>query len=428
MTSFCHLPKEALEEILLRVPPKSLVSCKRVCKLWYAVINDQSFINRQLQISINDKRSSSITLALNWTRHGRPLNGKRVSRVDGKRILSVVTVHDKDEGDSDQLPCAIEEINLPVVPETEEKYFPMTFVGCHCNGIMCFHSHYYGSVDCESFLLCNPVLGEFKLIRTPFIPSFMFAGAGFGYDPKFNDYKCFKLLSGIGKNITRAFVHVLGTDFWREIDFGLNRCYLSSEGVYCNGFYYWWNMGYQYSEQMILSFDLSEEEFHEIQPPKCARDSRRERWNLALWKESVVCFARHSLSLDMWVMNNYSSGVDSSTHWTKLLTVGPLVSIISPLSFWKDDELLIQTRDEEIVSYNLHSRRQRKLPLRGLRGLHSHAYLYTPSLVSIRKRQSGDAKGKKRGFNILSFNQEKKEEIQMGDHAYLYCDGWWECG
>ena len=283
MTSFCHLPKEVLEEILLRVPPKSLKCCKRVCKLWHAMISDQSFINKQLHVGNSNKHSLSITMCLNWTRQEASL--------EKRRVFSVVTIHDKDEGGDDQLPCVVEEISLPPVPEIEKEYFPVNLVGSHCNGITCFFEHRTSTK--ETFVLCNPELGEFKLLHTPVLDlGLMFAGAGFGYDPKANDYKCFKLFCSVrDEKVSRALVYTLGTDSWREVKIDLNYCcYVKAGGVYCRGVYYWWNMGSSNSKQMVLSFDLSEEEFHKIQLPEHAQDPRLNVSRLAVCNKSVVFF------------------------------------------------------------------------------------------------------------------------------------------
>lgn len=392
MTSFCHLPKEVLEEILLRVPPKSLKCCKRVCKLWYAMISDQSFINKQLHVGNSNKHSLSITMCLNWTRQEASL--------EKRRVFSVVTIHDKDEGGDDQLPCVVEEISLPPVPEMEKEYFPVNLVGSHCNGITCFFDR--TSVK-ETFVLCNPELGEFKLLHTPVLDhGLTFAGAGFGYDPKVDDHKCFKLFNyARDPNRNRALVYTLRTDSWREIKIDLNGCcYLNSEGVYRRGVYYWWNMGTSKSKQTILSFDLSEEEFHTIQLPEPLQRPRSMMRKLALWNESVVCFVsakncRHSTSFDMWVMADdyYIGGVDGSTYWIKYLTIEPLVSIRSPLAFWKVDELLMQTGDGRFVSYNLVRKKFRRLPMQGIPGS-GHAYLYSTSLISIKTRKDVKHKGK----------------------------------
>lgn len=45
--------------------------------------------------------------------------------------------------------------------------------------------------------------------------------------------------------------------------------------------------------------------------------------------------------------------VEGCTSWTKLLMIGPLACIHSPLAFWTEDELLPESRDGLIVSYNL---------------------------------------------------------------------------
>ncbi|EXB53984.1 hypothetical protein L484_022953 [Morus notabilis] len=40
----------------------------------------------------------------------------------------MVTISDKNEGGSDDVPCVVEEISLPPVPETERANFPVTLV------------------------------------------------------------------------------------------------------------------------------------------------------------------------------------------------------------------------------------------------------------------------------------------------------------
>ncbi|GMN38697.1 hypothetical protein TIFTF001_007925 [Ficus carica] len=331
MKSFCHLPKEVLEVIFLRVPPKSLKSFKRVCKSWYAIINDQSFIDKQLHNSIDNKYSPYVTFCLNWTRQD-------VSSLEKIRVLSVITIHDNDRGDGEHLPCVIEEMSLPPTPEIEKHIFQK-----------------------ETFVLCNPELGEFKLLHTPCLdPEFMFSGAGFGYDPKATDYKCFKLFGSVrDEKVSRALVYTLGTDSWREVKIDLNHCcYVKAGGVYCRGVYYWWNMGSSNSKQMVLSFDLSEEEFHKIQIPEHAQDPRIKVSRLALWNKSVVFFisteySEHSTSFEMWLMADNSSGVEG---------------------------------DGRFGSYNLRSQKFRKLPMDGMVGpAGSHAYLFQESSFNQEK-------------------------------------------
>lgn len=235
-------------------------------------------------------------------------------------------------------------------------------------------------------------MGECKLLRTPcFWPPFMFSGAGFGYDPKVGDYKFVKVFSSVDLPLeSKAQVHTLLTDSWRDIDLKGIFCWLS-DGMYCKGFYYWWNGGLQGSENMVLSFDMSEEKFNRIQLPPIARRPNEKYRRLTMWNESVAFFisterSSLSISLEMWVMVDNFNGVEGCTYWNKHLTIGPLAGIHSPLAFWKDDELLMQARDGRILSYNLRTQKFKKLLIPGLViPSSSRAFSCIKSLISVKR-------------------------------------------
>ncbi|PON75412.1 hypothetical protein PanWU01x14_043790 [Parasponia andersonii] len=121
----------------------------------------------------------------------------------------------------------------------------------------------------------------------------------------------------------------------------------------------------------ILSFDMSKEKFRSIPFPDLRLEKTINCFRiLELWNESVVFFTStqcswFSTSFEMWVMVDNFGGVEGSTYWIKHLKIGPLVCICGPLAFWKEDELLLETRDGGVVSYNLYTRKIRKLPLCG---------------------------------------------------------------
>ncbi|EXC34522.1 F-box/kelch-repeat protein [Morus notabilis] len=354
MKKFCHnLSEEILEEIFLRLPPVSVKSCKCVCKSWYDMINNPLFIKKQFHVSIkNNRHSSHVTLCLIW--FSRELSKKEVStglyrQRRGKQVLSLLTMH-KDDSVGDHPPFVLEEINLPPVPKAEEKNFPEFLIATHCNGIICFYGHSFHHQN--TVVLCNTGLGEFKLLHTPCLPRFFVAGAGFGYDPKADDYKFVKVFSSAGfDRRSRALVYTLGTNSWREIDLKGIYCWLNNSGFYCRGLYYWWNKGLLDSETMVLSFDMSEEKFHCIKLPPIAQRPNGKFMRLTMWNESSVAFfisterSYHSTSFELWVMVHKFDGVEGSTYWNKHLTIGPLKNIHTALAFWKDDELLMETRE-----------------------------------------------------------------------------------
>ncbi|PON99976.1 hypothetical protein TorRG33x02_041040 [Trema orientale] len=140
-------------------------------------------------------------------------------------------------------------------------------------------------------------------------------------------------------------------------------------------------------QDAIISFNMCEEEFRSIPLPDHVQRTRR-WYSLALWKsESVVLFGSTELntlfpaSFEMWVMVIEGD----FTHWTKHLTIGPLGCIKGLLDFWKYDELLIETTDGLVASYNLYNRSLRKLPIHeAVLPWATHAELYTKSLVSVK--------------------------------------------
>lgn len=77
-----------------------------------------------------------------------------------------------------------------------------------------------------------------------------------------------------------------------------------------------------------------------------------------VWNDSIALFflrenSWFSTSFEIWVMVDDFGAVEGCTSWTKLLMIGPLACIHSPLAFWTEDELLPESRDGLIVSYNL---------------------------------------------------------------------------
>ncbi|POO03508.1 F-box associated domain [Trema orientale] len=141
---------------------------------------------------------------------------------------------------------------------------------------------------------------------------------------------------------------------------------------------------------MILSFDMCDEKFQRIPLPDEVQRFGAEWRSLAVWNESLVLFfsaqnSWFSTSFEMWVMLDIFGADEGVTPWIKHLTVGPLIGIHSPVAFWNDDELLMDTRDGGILSYNLSTQEIRRLPIHGavVPGS-SYADFFQRSLVSVK--------------------------------------------
>ena len=151
------VPEVLVEEILLRLPPKSLLRLKSVCKSWNTLISGQYFVNKHLKFSINKAKkpccSSLASLVLGWTRW-EPQSMNEIYNYDDltedydycdpdlgrKQVLSLVSACNKLDDSDYLLPNVVEEIYLPLIPDVEGTGDPghlIPIVGSHCNGIIC---------------------------------------------------------------------------------------------------------------------------------------------------------------------------------------------------------------------------------------------------------------------------------------------------
>lgn len=400
------MPEEVVEEILLRLPADSLVRFKCVCKSWYALINDPSFVHKHLiRLKIeNSKSSSSISLFLSRNRQELSLD-EIFDFEEGEeswwfghrdQVLSLITIRNDGDHNGDRLSCTIEELDLPLIPNPENvNRSSRIFNGFHCNGII-----FLADEREKTFVLCNPTLKELEFVPLPpDFCNFRPRGCGFGYDCRANEYKYVRLLRCCDNRevskVSKAHVYTLGTNSWREIEIDIPIKHWSDrrKGVYCKGVYYWWNAPGFYIMCTILSFDMCKEKFKSIPIPS-VQLSFEDSKDIVVWNDSIALFFSRenswfSTSFEMWVMVDDFGAVQGCTSWTKLLTIGPLACIHSPLAFWTEDELLMESRDGLIVSYNLYTQKLRRLPIPGaVFPGKSYADFYVKSLVSVKRRNT----------------------------------------
>ncbi|XP_071904649.1 F-box protein CPR1-like [Coffea arabica] len=105
----------------------------------------------------------------------------------------------------------------------------------------------------------------------------------------------------------------------------------------------------------ILSFELSTEQFREIQYPDGVEDTEGEYGmqklivldnSLAMIWYNITGSQISDQHFDIWVMMEY--GVQES--WVKKFSIGPLSGIESPLSSWNSDKLLWEMSNGQLAS------------------------------------------------------------------------------
>nr|XP_027080994.1 F-box protein CPR1-like [Coffea arabica] len=345
------LPEEVMMEILMRLPVKSLLKIRCVCKAWCGLIKSPSFIDMHLRRPGNNKH---VML-------------KRYIEHENQTVISFHSNNDEAE----------KSLSICLRPPIEVTWFyHRNLEAAHligpCNGIVCI-------TDGMDIYLCNPATRELrKLPPSPFgCPENyrpMTDGVGIGFDPSTNDYKVVRILywEAIEYRPDRQYqaeLYSLNTNSWRELRdviLPFYHCFSRCNLLFQGRFHWraWHAFAQPCDTDCILSFDMRAEVFDVIHyPPSCVGDlglvENKEPSFVSL-NDSLALILCTSLSeehpappqvIDIWVMMEY--GVEES--WTKKFSLGPFTTgIRRPLCLWKDDkQLLLESRSGRLISCSL---------------------------------------------------------------------------
>ncbi|GAB4824472.1 hypothetical protein Ancab_040301 [Ancistrocladus abbreviatus] len=279
------LPEDVLMEILSRLPGKSLMKCKRVCK-----------------------------------------SCKRTGCDDSVFLIDVASIIDPGNF------CS--ELSLQYMD--------------HCHGIVCLRN-YEGEKSAVVALWNPTTREFRVLPQSPLALSSSHGPvmwSGFGYDPMTNDFKVVQCRTN---NIFLSVkleppveLYALSTNSWKLLDVDAELVSLLSSSYSCTvrgGF--WWiyvkadGDGWSF---LVLKFDLNSEAFHKVIPPEHLRGIRNDIpwYSISALDEHVAlilfkCENRKECFFDIWIMEE--SGIDVS--WNKILSFGPIPGRqITPIGFW----------------------------------------------------------------------------------------------
>lgn len=229
----CTDHEDILVEILTRLPVKSLMRFRCVCKPWRALISQSYFATKHRSYADTENSSSRLILSTN------PPTSIRLEELENFKDGLV----------------AATKLDFPVITNPHAEKIKL--VGS-CDGLICVE------VNCGHFVLCNPYTGDSKVLPKP---SFDFYSSfyGFGYDSTSGDYKLV-----IGHELLDPIIQVftLKSGSWRTYD-GLYNDELRGQGFFLNGALHWLESESQWIQgrSKIVSFHLGEEEFLEIPSP-----------------------------------------------------------------------------------------------------------------------------------------------------------------
>lgn len=297
------IPEELIEEILSRLPVRSLLQLRCVCKSWKSLISDSYFIKKHV---MRAKQNTSLT-------HHRIILSSTTAEFNLKSC-SVSSLFNNPSTIS-------EELNYPV----KNKYRHDGIIGS-CNGLLCF------AIKTECVLLWNPSIRVSK--KSPPLGNNWRPGCytafGLGYDHLSDDYKVVAVFCDPREHHfsdTKVKVYSLNTNSWKRIqDFPHGLTPFHDFGKFVSGTLNWpancfSGSGYVNSTSnpswVIVSLDLQKETYRQILPPEYEKEDSS-RPSLGVLRDCLcMSYDYKRTQFVVWVLKDY--GVGES--WVKLMTI-----------------------------------------------------------------------------------------------------------
>ncbi|XP_047324580.1 F-box/kelch-repeat protein At3g23880-like [Impatiens glandulifera] len=358
-----YLPTEIITKVLIRLPVKTLVKLRCVCRSWLALISDPMFVEKHLRASTQDK---------GYAHH-------RLIMSAGCRSFEVKS-------------CSLSSVLNEECPSTHDHYYPLkhpqrvVLIVGSVNGLVCI------AIDKGSVFLWNPSTRKSKRL-----PNCGFKkrsggciGYGFGYDEASSDYKVIVTKSELfGEAPFKTEVKIYGykSDSWRRVENFPKGIPMDAPGTFVGGSLHWAASEFNYSWSVrtpIISFDLSKETYSEFSQPRYGKGALDSK--LGVLSDNLCLLCVRYKRFDVWVMKEYGK-VES---WSKLFSIPyhnqlevfpDSYSVPLCISFRKNEVLLVV--GSQLVLYNMDNRTFKPTNIQDcLQVYHLEAYTYIESLVS----------------------------------------------
>ncbi|CAO2821660.1 unnamed protein product [Amaranthus hypochondriacus] len=310
---FEETPSSIICDILSRLPTKSCLNCKLVCKEWYQIITSSEFAD------LHFSSCPYFTILL----HGKFNNGKKnFLLLDLDKSSNVDGMGNLDLG-YDAMIRFKSRFNTP-----HHKLYVIN----ECNGVICLKSWEQWS----PYIVCNLLTGEEMIVEQLCKPSCSVEIYGLGQCPISNRFKVLRILNTNGSHKYVAEIQTLGSNEWRTVgdspQFQLRR-----SGAFLDGSLH----RYSYRDNCIWAFHFGKENFSIVQVPD---GTKRGLYTEVSVFDSQLCFSSISENCrqcEVWVMKKY----DVNDSWMKLF-------VFQVESFAHRMPLVNMGHGEVLVSYN----------------------------------------------------------------------------
>ncbi|XP_050374840.1 F-box/kelch-repeat protein At3g06240-like [Argentina anserina] len=377
------LPVEVKEDILSRLPVKSLCRFRCVSKSWHSLIYGPKFVKLHRDKTFQNEHVFRQRQRVIYTGHNQTILPKHGNTWPFSLYSFDLNSNIETLNEHDIVPTKLDWVF------SELKHFEISWAS-HCNGLLLckLHGQLLNGKYMESLLyMLNPATRKSKelppppdLTTRPLRPLLY----GFGFDHSIDDYIAVhgKVYRHNGHLVTLFSVYTLKTGHWRVIEkqfpYSYSRCCSSHGGILLNGSFHWLmfnNPPFQGGPTMLVSLHLAEEEIREIPLP----ESFPSYLNLGVFREERLFITVNTPGLcnHIWVMMEYGN-VES---WTKVNVRVSIPNYLSRFCNW-DQSWDLGVREEMLSLYNRNENCHLMQAIRGTGKVESVG-VYLESLASL---------------------------------------------
>ena len=331
-----YLPDDlVINNILTRLPVKSVMRFRGVCKSWYSSIKTSDFIDTHLS-NYKDSHDNGYVIHMpsvrNTSSYRSPYSSSSSSSNTSIPVCTVAFDRTFDK---------ISDVRIPIDVNFNQ------IVGS-CNGLLCVANS--GNL----IYLWNPSIRKFKRLPDTLLGQLVNVTLGFAYHPENNDYKVVRISStpfGAPVSYHEIEVYTLSSDSWRRVGITLTTNVILYDKNFplpiplVNGALHWIScitVGEKdRKSRMIMAFDVNSEKFGKLALPQGSIDENTFQTFLASFKGKLAFITwerseQPGTQYSIWVMNEY--GVVES--WNKLCVV-PFERVSHCSAFTENGSLLV---------------------------------------------------------------------------------------
>ncbi|CAA0823682.1 Unknown protein [Striga hermonthica] len=372
-----YLPQEIWANVFVRLPVKTLIGIRSVCKYFDHIIRSRSFISDHLAIS----KQNQIPLV-------RYLWGTEKS--EREEHYALIPNHLTHFGD-------IQEIDFPF---RSECYKHFKVIGA-CNGLICLSHEGYRRA--RGIILWNPSIRRYLALPKPqlslkSLKAFVFTYVvGFGYDCGSDDYKVLRITNvcGIRSRENQRVdppmpspvveIYTVKSGSWRNLNIDEltfpYRLHNNTNQAFVQGCLHWLN-----GHSSIACFDLKNEVFNGgIGFPEGVTRSGWGSHLTVLWEKLALVVDHTPVKeiANVWVMEEYGE-VGS---WRKLYNVDTTPRYFLFVGFTDNGNMMCTLDRQKLYCYDPDRDFLNNLFTCGVRGSF-HVEMYMESLVLVDGRST----------------------------------------